>query len=510
MKKKLTALAVTSLMIANTTISALAAPGDSGFFGGVSEGIMLPKTIEQQVDVKAKKKETLLYKEMIFISGEPIEVSGTLEIERKDDVLEKQENGSFKETYTIQAASADNSTILKREVELLTYFVKYDSPYGEQIKKDSTVTDWEETVTVGGTAYVVDEEMSDFGEGRNFYSFIEDSTPGISYYNGNISYHLVYKTDDIVYAEVTVEGGSYGYDQPWSKAEKQEFMINIDKRGTEPWQMNIQVKPFMNSTKDVYYESNNVSAISFAGTYTQVIDTEGGLTYEIKTNHPNLKESQLKGATYLKPINDFEKLKIPGQSTYISPSHYAYSDVMKLMSVGVIDETPLSYQPYEAITRGEFTVMLSKTLGIYPPKDTKNLYDDEVIVFADVPQEHDLYEWLYAAKESKLVQGRENNFFKPDEPLTREEAFALLIRVIGLDHISLDLTTLTSYVDDAVISSWAKEAIYVGTELGLFTGYTDGRINPKGYISKAEAAVIVNNLIEFLNEDMVELYMKEL
>lgn len=510
MRRKITAGLLATLLITQSSMVALAAPGDSGFFGGVSEGIMLPKNIEQQVTFKSNGKEKLLYKEVIFITGKPVEVSGTLEITRKDDIINKQDKGSYTEVYTINAVSEDNTTILTRTVNLTTYFVKYKESKGYQIKKDSTVTKWDETIKVGDTVYKVDETKSDFGEGRNFSSFIEDVTPGIAYYNGNSSYHLIYTTNNQVYCEVTVSGDSYGYDQPWSKAEKQSMQMMVRRVGDKPWTMNVDIQPFMNSSKDVHYESNKLSAISFAGSYTQVIDTEGGLTYNITTNHPELKANELKDSVYLKPINDFEKLRLPETLKFIQPEHYAYWDIMRLMSLEVISETSDRFQPYKAITRGEFTMMLCKAMGITPPDNNKKLQQGKIEVFADVSSDSELYPWLYAAKESGLVQGRENNFFKPNGLLTREEAFTLMLRVIGLDHIGLDSSKMTTYVDDAQISSWAKEAIYKGTQLKLFSGYTDGTIAPQANLSKADAAAIVNNLINFLKEDMVTMYMREL
>lgn len=501
----MTTLVMTAVLFLTTVLSVNAAPGESGFFGGVTEGIMLPKTIYQEVNLKDKGEYSLYYKEVIFITGEPIEVSGTLVVNKKDGVIDKKENGSYKETYEIMARNDDNTVQLEREITLETYFVKYEYPYGKQIKKDSTVTEWEEVITVDGTQYVVDEDLSDFNKGRNFVSFIEDHTPGITYYSGSMSNRLVYKVEDAIYADVMIEGDSYGYDQPWSKVENQSYTMTIDKKGTESWQMLIELNPFINSKKTQNYEPNSVPAISFPGTYTQIFDTKGGMDYVIKTNHPYLEKSKLKGSIYLDTTNDFEKLKIPGKLSYVNKSHFAYNDIMKLMAMSVIDESPLRYQPFEAISRGEYTLMLLKAMNITPPTDVRKSKMDDYMVFADVTPEHDLYLWLYAAKDSKLVQGRENNFFKADEPLTREEAFTLLMRVIGLEHISVDTSAITPYLDDEDIAFWARDAIYGGTALGLFKG-SNGQLNPKDYVSKAEAAAIVNRLIDFLRKDMSNYY----
>lgn len=517
MRKGPIALTVTAMMTLST-LNVSAAPGESGYFGGISEGILLPKTITTELNKQKAKEHKLYYKEVIFITGEPIEVTGFLTIKKDSSSVSKNTQGTYKETYDIEARSADGNTELKRKVTLDTLFVKYDNLYSTQVKTDSTVTSWKESLKVNGTTYTVDEELSDFGKGRNFASYIEDVTPGIRYFNGNQSYRLVYKLDKVVYAEVTMSGNSLGFDEPWSKAENQSYTMAIEKKGfttgegdqttsSAPWQMTVTINPFVNSSKSLDYKSTNLPAISFAGTFTQQLMTEGGMSYRIETNHPTLRKDKYNGSYYLKTPNDFEKLRIPGKMTYLNAASPAYSHVTSLMALGIIEETPIKYQPFEAISRSEYTTLICRAMNVLPPtdKEIQAFKKSGEKLFPDVSNDHALYNWIYAAKEARLIQGKDNNFFHGDAPLTREEAIALVMRVIGLEHISADVSQQTPYLDDGDISNWARDAIYAAAKLGIYEA-ENGRILPKRYVSRAEASVFVNQLINFLRDDMIEFY----
>ncbi|PKM56771.1 MAG: S-layer homology domain-containing protein, partial [Firmicutes bacterium HGW-Firmicutes-3] len=56
--------------------------------------------------------------------------------------------------------------------------------------------------------------------------------------------------------------------------------------------------------------------------------------------------------------------------------------------------------------------------------------------------------------------------------------------------------------------SWAKKEIMAGYKLGIIKGDELGRVKPKQWISKSEAAAIVNRLIDYLRSDIGEDYRK--
>ena len=506
MFKRILTIILTLAVVMPTSI--YASQGESGYFGGVSEGVKLPKSLNQQMGSSTvNEKEILDYKEMIFVTGVPIEVAGTITIERDDSDVLTDINGTYTEKYTISASSYDGTTTLERVVTLDTMFIKSESDYSYQINRNTAVDSWDETLTVGGTAYVVDETLSGFGRGENIASYIEDKTPGISYYNGNISYNLIYTLNDVRFRQISVSGGTYGFNQPWSKVENQKFIMNIQGFGDDDVNMSVEVKPFIKSYKTISYDNTDPFPISFAGSYTQKFITEGGLEYNILTNHPELTNKQKKGKLLLTSTNDFEKLKLPRQMTYVSDNHFAKEDIQKLMSMDIIEESSLDYQPYQAISRGDFVKILCKAMNIIPDEEFIKDSKKRSIVFADIDEKHPLYYWTLKAYDTKLVQGVGLSKFDPEKPLKREEAFTLLIRVIGLERLGANKSPMTKFIDDRDIAPWAKEAIYAGNRIGLFKGNA-GKISPKAYVTKAESAAIVNRLIDYLRKDIVNDYKR--
>lgn len=504
MFKRILITILTIVMLIPTSI--YASQGESGYFGGVSDGVKLPKSLNQQINSgKKNKKEILNYKEMIFVTGVPIEVAGTIIIERDTSKVYTDVNGKYTEKYTIIANNHDNSAILERVVVLETMFVRTESDYSYQVNRNTTVKSWNETLKVGGTEYVVDETLSGFGRGENIASYIEDKTPGISYYNGNISYNLIYMNGDKKFRQISVSGETYGFNQPWSKVENQKFMMDIEGFGDDNINMTVEVKPFIKSYKTISYDDTEPFPISFAGSYKQLFITEGGLEYSILTNHPQLTQKQKKGKLLLKPRNDFEKLRLPRQMTYVSDGDFAQGDIQKLMSMDIIEESPLDYQPHQVISRGDFVKMLCKSMNIIPDQEFIKNSKKRSIVFADIDKNHPLYYYTLKAYDAKLVQGVGLSEFKPEKPLKREEAFTLLIRVIGLERLGANKAPMTKFLDDSEISAWAKEAIYAGNRIGIFKG-NNGEILPKKPVTKAESAAIVNRLIDYLRKDIVNNY----
>ncbi|MDE6357242.1 MAG: S-layer homology domain-containing protein, partial [Eubacteriales bacterium] len=48
------------------------------------------------------------------------------------------------------------------------------------------------------------------------------------------------------------------------------------------------------------------------------------------------------------------------------------------------------------------------------------------------------------------------------------------------------------------ISGWANDAIELNTNLGIITGYPDNTFKPKNKVTRAEASVIINRLLNVI------------
>lgn len=85
-----------------------------------------------------------------------------------------------------------------------------------------------------------------------------------------------------------------------------------------------------------------------------------------------------------------------------------------------------------------------------------------------------------------------NGKLSPNDPITREQAFAVLARAFGLADGRA--AALNKFSDGAQISSWAKGAVAALVEQGYVTG-ADGALNPQSYITRAEFAQVMDALV---------------
>ncbi len=473
--------------------------GDMGHMGGISEGSNLPKTIERYVTIPTNKTRTYQYKEVVFLSGVPTEFNGTITINNDDSVTKTKTEGSYKETYTVTATSVEGEGELDRTLTFTTYYkVNNNMDFKNQIITNSVLTGWEEEVTLGDTTYTLDEVGSSFSKAG-----VKDLTPGVAYFSTSISYVAKFLDGDGNPVTLTSNGSNYGYDQPWSKIETQERNIGISKGEGNTGNMQVRVQTVHEAKKTIYYDATEPFAISFGGTYNQRMESESNLTYEVLSYHSNLTNSQKYGRISIKMANQIEKLPIPGNLDFLQ-GHWAEADFKKLYSMEVFTEVPHSGMQYEAISRGAYIKALCLAMNIDISKYTTR---PKTVIFGDVPVTHPYYPYIMAAYDQKLIKGTGENF-DVDRPINREEAFVVYVRVIGLERLGVTESPMTPFVDDATISSWAKKEIMAGYKLGIIKGDELGRVKPKQWISKSEAAAIINRLIDYLRLDIGEDYRK--
>lgn len=80
----------------------------------------------------------------------------------------------------------------------------------------------------------------------------------------------------------------------------------------------------------------------------------------------------------------------------------------------------------------------------------------------------------------------------PNDPITREQAFAVLARAFGLADGKA--SSLDKFSDGVQVSSWARGAVAALVEQGYVSG-ADGALNPQSYITRAEFAQVMDALV---------------
>lgn len=101
------------------------------------------------------------------------------------------------------------------------------------------------------------------------------------------------------------------------------------------------------------------------------------------------------------------------------------------------------------------------------------------------------YNEMAKAVQMGVFQGADGKL-NPNDPITREQAFAVLARAFGLADGKA--SSLDKFSDGAQVSSWARGAVAALVEQGYVTG-ADGALNPQSYITRAEFAQVMDALV---------------
>lgn len=475
--------------------------GEMGTFGGISEGKNLPSTMDKSVDSGLKPKTVFDYKEVIFLSGVPVEFKGDITITKDTVDYVKNPKGTYKETYAIKPKSdnKDTNVNLVRNITFLTSYEVFEGQFKKQIIRSSEVTKWTESITVGGKTYALKNNST------YFKSSVEDITPGVSYYNTTLSYIARYTSSENEDVVMTVGGKINGYSQPWSKVEGQDINIKISHDGGNTDNTIVHLTPFLQAKKTMYFEQTDPFPISFSGTYIQRMERESTLTYEVSSSDQPLTTDQKKGSYIIKPANGIEYLPIPENLGFME-GHWAQEDVRKLYSMRILTEIPHQGMQVEAMPRGEFIKALCLAMDISTAK-YEGTKKSTFQLFGDVPAAHPLYKYIMAAYDAKLIKGTGEKF-GVEIPISRQEAFTIYIRVIGLGDLGVTEGPQTPFVDDSKIAVWARKEIMAGYKLGIIKGDKEGKLQPTSWMSKPESAAIINRLIDYLRSEISKDYRK--
>lgn len=101
------------------------------------------------------------------------------------------------------------------------------------------------------------------------------------------------------------------------------------------------------------------------------------------------------------------------------------------------------------------------------------------------------YDEMAKSVQMGAFQGADGKL-NPNDPITREQAFAVLARAFGLADGKA--SSLDKFSDGAQVSSWARGAVAALVEQGYVSG-ADGALNPQSYITRAEFAQVMDALV---------------
>ncbi len=103
---------------------------------------------------------------------------------------------------------------------------------------------------------------------------------------------------------------------------------------------------------------------------------------------------------------------------------------------------------------------------------------------------------IYMLSGMGIINGKGENKFAPNDNITREEAAAILSRMVSYLKLNLPEQSGASYSDDGDISDWAKENVYDVKKLGVMQGVDNNKFDPKSGYTKEQAIVTIMRVMK--------------
>jgi uncharacterized repeat protein (TIGR02543 family) len=153
--------------------------------------------------------------------------------------------------------------------------------------------------------------------------------------------------------------------------------------------------------------------------------------------------------------------------------------------------------PDHLLTRAEFIAIIIRALGLKPkPEKGRNLFTDV-----------DAYTgYVEAGREYGIIFGYGNGNYGLEDKITREQAASIIARAMKITGLEAELENgeaknlLYAFDDQEHSATWARDYLAACVKTGILSGGTskngDRLLTPKDNLTRAEAAVLVQKLLQ--------------
>lgn len=174
--------------------------------------------------------------------------------------------------------------------------------------------------------------------------------------------------------------------------------------------------------------------------------------------------------------------------TDVAGSDWFKAAVDYVSAKGMMTGNRGQFTPYENLTRGMIAQILFNLEG------DGGAYQH---AFPDVTGS-DWFEGAVAWVSAKgVMSGYSSGLFGANDFVTREQLALTLFQYAKLKGYDLSASAgLDAFADGAEVSSWASPAMQWAVAQGLFSGKSNGRLDPQGTATRAEVAAVLMNFCE--------------
>ena len=191
--------------------------------------------------------------------------------------------------------------------------------------------------------------------------------------------------------------------------------------------------------------------------------------------------------------------------TDLDPDAWYYSAISEVVEKGIFAGTSdTTFDSQTPITRGMFVQIMANFTENY--EETLEDYNNfsEYRYFKDVPAEKwygEACNWAYV---NLIVTGTDPSVFSGDIKISREEAATILYNYAMRTGCNTNLTDMQAYKkkfkDADRVSDWAQAAVCWATETGVMRGVYENELDPRGTLTRGQAASLIQNMKGTIDE----------
>lgn len=177
--------------------------------------------------------------------------------------------------------------------------------------------------------------------------------------------------------------------------------------------------------------------------------------------------------------------------------HWAEKYIAILQQNGTIGGFPDgTFKPNNGITRAQFAAIATKALDL-PPAGRPSKFND-------LSKKQWFYKAVSAVSEAGLVGGYPDGTFRPNDKITRTQAFVILSK--ALKNANADSKVLGKYKDGKKVPAWAIPSVAKAANAGILVNHPDAfQIRPADQATRAEVAALTYQTMSNLGKELPKL-----
>ena len=238
---------------------------------------------------------------------------------------------------------------------------------------------------------------------------------------------------------------------------------------------------------EIHYTVDGSVPDKNSAVYSECLAAEKDTTYRAIAYEKGYDASPVSMLTYSREGHIF---------TDIAVDSWCYDTVDRAVSAGIFKGvTETEFAPDTAFSRAMLVTVLYRMAG---EPETQGFEEP----FVDIPEDYWCYDALVWAYNNGIVNGYNDNTFRPRNSISRQALCAMLARYMryeGKELSGFETGVINSYKDVSSVSAGFAADVDILCTLDIVHGYENGTLRPMNGATRAQAATMIMRMLDIMD-----------